>query len=106
MVFHRVLHDGLWAVINRGKKSKIVFVKGIFETKDPEQIDYLIDLGYAHDGEEVVISFDYAVRKLNNEGEFTGRAKKVCDTKEQAETYMLENDLDLDAHGIEERERK
>lgn len=106
MVFTRVLHDGLWAVINRNKKAKITFVKGVFETSDPEQIDYLIDLGYAHDGEGATVSFDYAVRKLNNEGEFTGRAKKVCDTKEQAETYMLENELDLDTHGIEGRERK
>jgi hypothetical protein len=106
MVFTRVLHDGLWAVINRPGHEKIVFTKGLFETTNEGEIDYLIDLGYAHDGEEVVISFDYAVRKLNNEGEFTGRAKKVCDTKEQAETYMLENELDLDAHGIEERERK
>ena len=52
-----------------------------------------------------VISFDYAVREIDGEG-FKGRAKKVADTREQAENYMLEKDLDLAVYGIEERERK
>jgi len=53
------------------------------------------------------VSFDYAVRKYFPNGEgFTGRAKVVKDTREQAENYMLEKDLDLDVYGIEERERK
>lgn len=50
-------------------------------------------------------SFDYAVMKIDGDG-FTGRAKVVKDTKEQAENYMLEKELDLDIYGIEERERK
>lgn len=51
MVFYRVLHDGLSAVINRGKKAKIIFVKGVFETANKEEIEYLVGLGYAHEKE-------------------------------------------------------
>ena len=51
MLFKREQHDGLWAVINRTGKPKIVFTNGEFETIDPEQCNYLIGLGYAYDGE-------------------------------------------------------
>jgi hypothetical protein len=108
MLFKRVLHDGLWAVINRPGKAKIVFTRGVFETKDPEQINYLLELGYhtddAVEGKEV--SYDYAIKKINEDGKLSGRAVKVCDEKSQAEDYMLENELDLDKFGIEERPRK
>jgi hypothetical protein len=108
MVFKRVLHDGLNTVIHRQGKAKIVFVNGVFEADDKEQIEYLQGEGYTVASVEektVASSFDYAVRKMTEDG-FTGRAKVVKDTKEQAENYMLEKELDLDVYGIEERERK
>lgn len=50
MIFTRVLHDGLYAVINRQGKAKIVFTNGEFHTEDPEQCAYLAELGYKNDG--------------------------------------------------------
>lgn len=106
MIFTRVLHDGLWAVINRKGHKKITFIRNQYETTDKEEIEFLTGLGYASDAEVAApTTYDYAVRKKDENGEFTGNALRVLDEESQAEDYMLEKELDLNHHGIEKRPR-
>lgn len=86
---------------NKGNKLVVDSVDAAEILAHPKTIYKLIDAGKPAEQ-----SFDFAVRKIAEEGGFTGRAKVVKDTKEQAENYMLEKELDLDVYGIEERERK
>lgn len=125
--FVKTRHDGLPSVINREDKKLIQFTRDtnrdrmVFTTKDKEQIKYLGGKGYAIDGNASGSDRydnekggaasgdgenDYAVHKINEEGQPDGKALKLEDSLEAAQDWMTDNKIDPEVHSIFPRPRK